>query len=81
MLTAKQEATMVDLDIGLINIQEPADELTLQYLGAKAVVCWKDLSSETQQMLLSQPITGLKATVNLNEQIKTLLRRHGQLDG
>ncbi len=72
---------MPDLDIGMINIQEPADELALQYLGAKVLVCWKDLPPETQHLLLTQAVTGIKATTGLNEQIKTLLRRHGQLNG
>jgi hypothetical protein len=73
---------MVDRDFGLINIQEPADELTLQYLGAATLVCWRDLPLNARDQLLRQSstITGLKKTTGVQESVMAILRRHGQLE-
>ena len=73
---------MADLDYGLINIQKPADELTLQYLGAATIACWRDLPLNSRDQLLRQSsaITGLKKTTGIQESVMAILRRHGQLE-
>ena len=73
---------MVDRDFGLINIQEPADELTLQYLRAATLVYWRDLPLNARDQLLRQSsaITGLKKTTGVQESVMAILRRHGQLE-
>ena len=72
---------MADAVTSIINIQQPTDELTLQYIGAATVLRWKDLPANTQDALLKQMglIGGLRRTVQIEEQVEVMLRRHKQI--
>jgi hypothetical protein len=71
---------MIDLDVAQINIKDGGDELALQYLGAAVILTWARLPQEVRELLLmrSRMITGLPATVELEERIKALLRQHSK---
>jgi len=71
---------MIDLDVAQININDGGDELALQYLGAAVILTWARLPQEVRELLLmrSRMITGLPATVELEEKIKALLRQHSK---
>jgi len=71
---------MIDLDVAQINIKDGGDELALQYLGAAVILTWARLPQEVRELLLmrSRMITGLPATVELEEKIKALLRQHSK---
>jgi hypothetical protein len=71
---------MIDLDVAQINIKNGGDELALQYLGAAVILTWARLPQEVRELLLmrSRMITGLPATVELEERIKALLRQHSK---
>jgi hypothetical protein len=71
---------MIDLDVAQINIKDGGDELALQYLGAAVILTWARLPQEVRELLLtrSMMITGLPATVELEEKIKALLRQHSK---
>jgi hypothetical protein len=73
---------MVDLDIGILNLREPADELALQYLGAATLVNWRQLPEEVRATLLEDAgskIAGLKPMAGLQERVKSLLRANQQI--
>jgi hypothetical protein len=73
---------MADLDIGIVNLREPADELALQYLGAATLVNWKQLPEAVRATLLADAgskISGLKPMTGLQEQITSLLRANHQI--
>ena len=71
---------MIDLDVAQINIKDGGDELALQYLGAAVILTWARLPQEVRELLLTRStmITGLPATVELEEKIKALLRQHSK---
>ena len=73
---------MGDLDSDLVNIFEKADRVALQYLGAGALVMWKELKPKVQAELLhsATKVIGLEPMTSVEQQLKVLLRRHGQLD-
>lgn len=74
---------MIDLDVGQINIRDGSDEVALQYFGAAVVISWARLSPDVREMLLSRAVAvvGLPATANLEDKIKSLLRRHAKPAG
>jgi hypothetical protein len=75
--------TMVDLDIGQINVRDGSDEIALQYLGAAVVVTWQRLPPDVREALLSRApsIVGLPPTPSLEVKIKSLLRHHAKPGG
>ena len=73
---------MGDLDFGLVSSFEKAERVAFQYLGAGALVMWKELKPQVQPELLhsATKIIGLEPMTGVEQQLKALLRRHGQLD-
>lgn len=71
---------MADLDIGLVNIDTDADRLTLQYLGAAALVNWNELPQPVRILLFESvsKIGGLNPTTGLEQGLTILLKRHGK---
>jgi hypothetical protein len=58
-----------------------SDELIFQHLGAAVMLCWDELSSETQARILTQTrdVIGLARVPRAHDQVMALLRRHRKI--
>jgi hypothetical protein len=74
-------SVMADIDFVLVNIEEDADRLALQYLGAAALVNWDALPISARMMLFegAQKIGGLEPATGLAQSLTVLLKRHGKI--
>jgi hypothetical protein len=63
------------------DVPRSSDELIFQHLGAAVMLCWDELSSETQARILNQTkdIIGLTLVPRVHDQVVALLRRRRKI--